>query len=79
MATRGADNEVETGEAKICPEPAGLRHVADGRIAPPRRVAEHADAACGGRDQAQYGAQQRGLAGAVGAEDTDEATLRDGE
>ena len=48
-----------------------LRHVADARPLPEpaQRRAEQLDLAGGQRDQAEHGADQRGLAGAVGAED----------
>ena len=51
---------------------AHLRHIADGGIAAGGRPAQHVDGAAAWRQQAENGAHQRRLAGAVRAEHADE-------
>ena len=56
---------------------AGLRHVANRRVAAGSRLAQHAQTAACQRQQAEDGAHQRGLAGAVRSQHAHELPLGD--
>ncbi len=70
-------DEVPAAQAYGADGAANLRHVADRRVAPRRRPAEHADAAPAWRQQAKDGAHQCRLAGAVRSEHADELACCD--
>ena len=75
---RGAD-EIEAAHAQVGQHRAHLRQIADLRIAAMRRAAEDADRPRARRQQAENGAHQCGLAGAVRAEHADEFAGADGQ
>ena len=77
MAVDAAGDEIPAAQPQLRQRAADLRHVADGGIAARRRAAEHADGAAARRQQAEDGAHQRRLAGAVRAEHADELAVAD--
>ena len=72
-------DEIEAAHAQVGQHRAHLRQIADGAVAALRRAAEHAQRARARRQQAENGAHQRGLAGAVRPEHADEFAGADGE
>ena len=63
-------HRILNGQRKIPLELVLLRHVTDVRTRRAGRLAQHANLPGGGANQAQNGAQQRGLTGTVGANQT---------
>ena len=72
LAMQRAGDEIEAAHAQVRQHGAHLRQIADGAVAALRRAAEHADRSRARRQQAEDGAHQRGLAGAVRPEHADE-------
>src|SRR5208282_860988 len=78
-ADRRAGDDVPAGEPEARDGAAVLRHEADGGVAARRRLVEHADGARGHGNEAERGAHQGGLAGAVGAQHADEFAVLNSE
>ena len=78
LAVQRTADEIEPAHPQIRQHGAHLRQIADGAVAALRRAAEHAHVPGARRQQAEYGAHQRGLAGAVGPEHADEFAGPDG-
>ena len=67
------------GQRKIPLELVLLRHITNMRTRHTRRLTQHPDLPGGGANQTQDGAQQRGLAGTVGANQTRKLTALQGQ
>ena len=76
-AAERAQHEIETGQAELRGAAPELRHVADARMAAPRRRAEHADLPAARGHETEDRAKQRRLAGSVGPEHPDEGAVGD--
>ena len=80
MAAVGAQQQLEAADAELRRRCAATAACSRWPALPRRGGgAEHLDAPDGRRDQAEHGAEHRGLAGAVGAEHADELAGLDGE
>ena len=76
MAVHDTGHEIPSVQPHLRDSAANLRHIADGRISPRRRLAEDANSTSAGRHQTEDSAHQRGFAGAVRSQHADKLARR---